>query len=326
MARHVIVLFKKQESRKTTYPGYDCYNGLFYCIDETVPCRYTDGIQDPVVGTVNCALGCPAQNLCLKPDPAEGDIGLSSYGLDPLLNISWDIVPYNIKCFYDLDRIDTESQINAIKNKFPAEQFNHIMRAFCVQKSTSCLLGRPECSRLTAVDTSGEMCREWLSKQDNGFQDSVKREYCIKNNTDDCKCINRSRQSDFNELKNGMNAQTLSSSRCWYKPCDDNSNILLDSEQKQSCQANVCQNIIEAHANGNIDINNNTSSLNCNFTSKEIEAANEARKSKLSKPSPTNTTKNTTPYFISFLSDNKVIIVIVIVIFIVITLLLKRLT
>lgn len=319
MARHVIVLFKKQTSRATTYKSHDCYDSLFYCYEETVPCGYTDGVQDPVVGTIACNTGCVGQNLCLKPDPAEGDIGLSSSGLNPLIDISWDLVPYNIKCSYDLDRIDNELQINAIKNKFPSEQFNHIMRAFCTQKSTSCLIGRTECSRLTANDTSGEMCREWLGSISTELQDSVKREYCIKNNTDDCKCINRSRQSDFNELKNGMNAQTLSSARCWYKPCDDNSNILLDSEQKQECRANICQNIIEAHASGNIDINNNTSSLNCNFTAKQIDDANEERKSKMSKPIPPPKT------LLSFLSDNKVIIMFIVVI-VILLFLLKRLT
>lgn len=287
MARHVITLFKEQKSRSTTYLGHDCSAYIFYCITPTVPCGYTGGVQDMKIDDHSCGWGCPTQNVCLKPDRAEADIGKSSRGQDPLLSILWDVRPPNLRCLYDLDKIDTPSQINALRRLFPSEQVNHVMRAFCTQKSTKCPDNRSECSRLKALDEAGSMCREWLATlPSDESRDSVRREYCIHYDTDDCKCINRAKHSDFNDLRNGMDARLLSSTRCWYKPCEDNSNLLLDIEQKQECIANVCQNIIEAHAQGNINISNNTSSLSCSFSRKQLADAEAEREAKLNPPVP----------------------------------------
>ena len=272
MSRHVITLFKTQTSRATTYVSHECSEYYFYCITPSIPCGHSDGIQDMKVGDHDCGWGCPTQNICLKPDRTEADIGKSSKGQDPLIHILWDVNPPNIKCVYDIDRIDTQSQINALKRLFPNEQINHVMRAFCSQTSDSCV-DMKTCSRLKSVDDSGVICREWMdSLQSDEMRDSIKREYCMRIDTPDCKCINRIKQTDFNQLTNGMDAKTLESARCWYKPCESNTNLLLDIEQKRECIANVCENIINAHAQGNIDISNNTNSLSCSFTKEQLNS------------------------------------------------------
>jgi hypothetical protein len=319
MARHVITLFKEQKSRSSTYLGHGCSEYIFYCIEPTVPCGYTGGVRDLKVGDHSCGWGCSTQNICLKPDIAEAYIGKSSRGLDPLISILWDVQPPNLRCVYDLDRIDTVSQINTLKRLFPNEQVNHIMRAFCTQKSTKCPDSRSECSKLKSLDESGSICREWLSNlPSEEARDSVRREYCIHNNTEDCKCINRTKYADYTSIENGMFPQLSSSSRCWYKPCEDNSNLLLEMEQKQECIANVCQTIIEAHAQGNININNNTSSLNCSFTKQQLTDANAERDAKLN-PQPPKPSQPTTSFSIwEFVSKYKIIIAIIPILFLII--------
>lgn len=266
MQRHVITLFKTQRSNFPTYMGHKCSDYLFYCVEPTVPCGYTGGIQDPKVDEVSCGWGCSKQNVCLKPNRQEANIGLSSRGEDPLIYITWNVAPPNLRCIYDLDKIDTAAQINALMRIFPEIQVNHVMRAFCTQPVSTCSNGTDQCSRLNSLDESGGMCREWMARlPSDTYRDSVMREYCLHNNTKDCQCINRTQSKEFNSLQGEMNALTLASTRCWYKPCQDNSNLLLHVEQQQECNANICQSIIDAHAEGNVTIKGNKSSISCNF-------------------------------------------------------------
>lgn len=296
MPQHVVTLFKTQTSRNSVYVSHECTPYIFYCLSN-VPCKYTGGVQDMKTGDHSCGLGCPTQNICLKPDRSEADIGKSSKGLDPLIALVWDIKPPNLRCIYNVDNIDTPSQINALKRLFPHEQVDHVMRAFCGGTSEQCTFNVKLCSKLKSLDESGVMCREWLSSlPTDELRDSVRREFCLNNNTDDCKCINRSKQPDFIKLRNGMDAQTLASTRCWYKPCENNSNILLDVEQKQQCIANVCQNIINAHARGNIDINTNTSNINCSFTKQQMAQADSERNKILYPKSPKKDNDSTFNY------------------------------
>lgn len=265
MQRHLITLFKTQTSTSSTYVEANCISSLFYC-SHTLQCGYTEGVQDPVVGSVPCGFGCPPQNICLKPDRAEAFIGLSSNGEDPLIHICWNVRPPNLRCVYDVDKINTASQINTLMRLYSEIQITHLMRAFCTQPISTCPNGMNKCSRLLSTDESGEMCREWMERlPSDSYRDSVMREYCLFNNTDDCRCINRTKHDEFNNVQGEMNAITLASTRCWYKPCQDNNNLLLNVEQKQECNANICQSIIDAHAQGNVNIEGNKSSINCNF-------------------------------------------------------------
>jgi hypothetical protein len=267
-----IILFKTQQSRKTVY-SHECAPWTSYCY-ETVPCRITYGIRDPTLDTKTCAVGlCPPQLQCLKPDKTEAYIGLSSQGVDPLVHFGWDIKPPDLVCIYDADHIDTDAQLNNLKKLFQPNQLNHAMRLLCTDKPGSiCKDAKKTCSRFKSFDSIGRRCQEWLDTVTiSEVKDSIRREYCLHFDTDDCSCINRTKRQDFNTLKNGMDATTIASSKCWYKPCDDNDNILLDVDQQNICNPTICQNIINAHANGSINIENNTSSLSCNFTKQQID-------------------------------------------------------
>lgn len=273
MSTHTITLFKTQTSKKSTYLSHDCSQYFFYCIDRTVPCGHTGGITDPTVGSHSCGLGCFPQNVCLKPDRSEAYIGLSSKGVDPLIHLTWDTTAPNLKCVYEVRHVDTPAQINNLIKLFPTQQIDHFMRDFCIQKvDKNCAGNRRECSRLAAIDNGGLLCREWLDKlHPPEVKDSVKREYCLHYNTADCGCINRDKSPDFDKYK--LDAETKLSAHCWYKPCVNNDNLLLDEENRKECKANICQSIIEAQANGNIDISDNLSSLNCNFTGEQLKKA-----------------------------------------------------
>lgn len=262
-----IILFKRQESRKNIYIGHDCAS-LTECF-LTVPCKLRNDVRDPIVSRRKCAF-CPDQFYCLEPDrETEAFIGLSSRGVDPLISFGWDMEPPNLICIYDADHIDTDSQLNNLHKLFSLDQYNHAMRSLCTNKRGSkCNDEKKTCSLFKSLDNIGSRCQEWLDTVES--KDSIRREYCLRFDTDDCSCINRTKRKDFNELKNGMDATTIASSKCWYKPCEDNDNLLLDIEQKNTCNPNICQNIINAHANGNINIANNTSSISCNFTKQQI--------------------------------------------------------
>ena len=276
---HIVTLFKKQNSRNSTYLSHDCSQYFFYCIDRTVPCGYTAGIQDLQIDTHSCGLGCPQQNVCLRPDRDEASIGLSRSGLDPLVSLTWDLKPPALKCVYDVNRIDTLSQINKLRNLFPEDQVNHIMGEFCSLQSTSCPSGRKLCSLLTSIGEPGEICRDWLSKLPSAsIRDAVRKEYCIYEDTDDCKCINRTKHAEYNDLKTGVDPNTLLAAKCWYKPCEDGDNLLLESEQASACSPNICQNIINAHAKGNINIRDNESSISCSFTPDQLKEADASRR------------------------------------------------
>lgn len=232
---------------------------------------------------MSCAMKmCPDQLYCLKPDrEEEAYIGLSSTGVDPLIHFGWDKEPPDLVCVYDANHIDTDNQLNNLEKLFSANQFNHAMRLLCTSKSGSiCKDENKTCSLFKSLDGTGRRCQEWLDTITvSDTRDSIRREYCLQHDTDDCSCINRTKRKDFNDLKNGMDPSTLASSRCWYKPCDDNDNILLDVDQMHTCNPNICQNIINAHANGSINIANNTSSLSCNFTQDQLSQRRSAERS-----------------------------------------------
>lgn len=268
MSNHILIGRKVQQSGNKTYVSHECDPWVFYCYN-TVPCGYTGGVQDLKIGESACPRLCPNQNICLQPDREECTIGLSSTGKDPLLSVTWDERAPNLKCIYDLNNIDTADQLRVYNTKFPTTQnLNTIMSAFCGEKhvSTTCATGLNEqCSRFLARDEEGRLCRDWLATLSNDRQDMVMRDYCLSNDTIDCKCINRSTDSEYNKLKSIGN---YFSDNCWYKPCTNSSSIYLvpTNLSSKTCATNVCQQIIEAHTNGNIDIEGNTTQIDCTFS------------------------------------------------------------
>ena len=272
MSNHTLIGRKTQTSRETYYISHECDPYIFYCYD-TVPCGYTGGVQDLNIGESTCPRYCPNQNVCLRPDREECTIGLNSSGQDPLLSVTWDGRAPNLKCIYDLNKIDTADQLRVYAKKFQTSQnIDTIMGAFCGKKYTSsdCADGlNGECSRLLARNEEGRMCRDWMASLTSDRQDAIMRDYCLSNDTLDCKCINRNNDPEYNHLKSLGN---YFSDNCWYKPCSNSSSIYLvpNNLSSKTCATNVCQQIIDAHANGNIDIGGNTNQINCNFSDHDV--------------------------------------------------------
>ncbi len=57
---------------------------------------------------------------------------------------------------------------------------------------------------------------QWAATQDNKTIDNIKEDYCLHNpNSPDCRCINRSSKSLYDEAKKNNPFPD----GCWYKPC-----------------------------------------------------------------------------------------------------------
>jgi hypothetical protein len=251
--------------------SHECYPYAFYCY-QTVPCGYTGDVPDMEIGKAGCALLCPSQNVCLRPDRSECWIGLDSKGQDPLLKVTWDERAPNLSCVYDLDRIDSIDQLRAFDRQFNSDSLNNnLVGAFCGKHvSSHCADGLGgECSRYLSLDEGGKLCREWLSLRPRDVQDAAMREYCLNNNTLDCKCINRTTDPDYSRLKSLGN---YFSDGCWFKPCSNSESIYLVPNRVSSaqCATNVCQQIIDAHAQGKVDITGNVNQINCSFAENDL--------------------------------------------------------
>lgn len=268
---------KIQTSRDDPYQSYECNPYFFYCYN-TMPCGKTVGVPDLEIGKVSCRSTCPEQNMCVRPDRKECYIGKSSDGNDPLLAVYWDQKAPNLLCAYNLDHIDKVDQLRVYATKFKDTPYiDTMMGAFCGKKVfRDCAPGLQrdgkyhECSRYLTTNEEGKMCRDWLASLPRDRQDALMRNYCLSNDTLDCKCINRSTDPEYNKMKSLTN---YFSDNCWYKPCSNSESIYLVPNRltEGQCATNVCQQIIDAHAQGNITIEGNTSQINCNFKEGDIK-------------------------------------------------------
>ena len=168
MGEHVVGRIV-QTSQKHQYQPGDCR--CFHCsaFSARVPCHKTHNIGDWEIGTDSCCGGfCTSQPRCAHPDRDECEIGRSSKGKDPLIYYGWDKQAPNLKCIYNLDKIDTRAQVLAYKDKFGEN--NDIEAKYCTQKITTCPKGMKECSRLKSIGEGGNECRMWFERQPTHIQ------------------------------------------------------------------------------------------------------------------------------------------------------------
>lgn len=306
--RHILISRKIQTSREPTYSSHECYPNVWYCYDP-VPCGYTGGIPDLEIGKSSCGWQCPEQNLCLKPDKNECNIGLDSKGNDPLFDVEWDEKAPKLKCVYDLDNIDKIDQIEIYKSKFPNNHnVDTIIGSFCGKRTSSnCpkeLNG--ECSRYLSLGDDGKLCRLWLADQSESRQDALMRDYCLHNDTEDCKCIKRNSDPSYNKIKALGN---YFSDNCWYRPCSNSESVYLvpNKVSEHTCATNVCQQIIDAHADGDVDISNNINQINCTFNPGDIKQPKK-KPDNGDKPPSTPSTPSTTHWYDIFLNNWKLFV------------------
>lgn len=221
----------------------------------TQPCRSTNGIEDHTYGLEECCFGlCPPKRMCAKPDKGQCFIGLSKDGEDPLVSVGWFHKAPFIKCKYDPQKVNTVEQLK----HFNLNNALGFVVNFCSKESTTCAKPQSKCSKLLSLDEDGMYCRLFVSKHPE-LKSNIITQYCGNHSYNyDCKCVNRHLYKDYKDSKEGHPIPD----NCWYKPCT-NDNILNKDSKVEGCPTNMCNIILDAHANKNVAFTNNE--INCNF-------------------------------------------------------------
>lgn len=269
MGEHVIG-HTIQTSKKLKYqPGEDvcsCFNCTIFTSER--PCLSTNGIKDWQIDdpkSACCGGLCRHQPVCVHPDRDECFIGLSDQKQDPLLRVEWHKEAPNVKCVYDLNKINTRAQVSAFNDKFGLN--NDVESIYCTQKVKSCPKGMSECSRLLSVGEGGDECRKWFNKQTDQTKDAAIQNYCLRNKTEDCACVNRASDSAYVSMKGlkGIN------DGCWYVPCSNPSRYLVPSHLvKPECPKNMCNVVFDFLQTGNVNFRNVKHTINCDFDDKSL--------------------------------------------------------
>lgn len=261
MGEHVVGRLV-QLSQKHQYQPGECR--CFHCSAFTpkMRCNKTNNIWDWQVGTNTCCGGfCTAQPRCVHPDRDECRIGFSSKNQDPLLSFGWDGNAPRLKCVYNLDQIDTRSQVLAYKDKFGEN--NDVESKYCTQKVATCPSGMKECSRLKSIGEGGNECRTWFEKQPAHIQDATIQNYCLHNKTEDCKCVNRGESDVYNAMKG---AHSINDG-CWFNACANRSGKYLVPTQlvNPKCPDKICQVLFDIIKDGNVSIDHVQNDIVCKF-------------------------------------------------------------
>jgi len=262
--------FTVQKSTKTSYDtGQPCSCGTCTAFTSNRECGQTDGMSDWEYGHEACCFTCPNKRHCAKPDSKECDIGVDSHKRDPLSRVTWNGRGPNLKCIYDVDKINTFDQIDNFKQRFGIHgDYNNIIANYCQQSSDTCIVdpdtgeNMTKCSRLKSTGKDGELCRGWFNQQPKGTQDTVVQNYCAVNNTPDCKCVNRAQNDVYRSLKVGK----VINDGCWFTPCANSQSYLQTTEvENPSCPSNFCDVIYNIIKDRDVTIDNIKNDVNCVF-------------------------------------------------------------
>ena len=264
MGEHVIGR-TVQTNRKLKYqPGADVCN-CFKCSIFTSerPCFKTDDISDWSIDDPDrtcCGGFCRPQPVCVHPDRNECFIGLDEHNQTPLISVGWDQNAPKLKCVYNLDRINTRAQVQAFTDKFGMN--NDIEARYCTQKVSTCPEGLQECSRLISTGEGGDECRKWFQEQNVHVRDSTIQNYCLRHDTEDCKCVNRATKDTYQSMKGAKGIND----GCWYIPCANPSRYLVPSHlQNPECPKNMCNVLFDFIKTGNVAFNDVKNDVNCTF-------------------------------------------------------------
>lgn len=254
-----------QTSKKHQYRPGNC--SCFHCsaFSTRIPCHTTYNIMDWQIGSDTCCGGfCKSQPRCVQPDKDECYIGLSSKGQDPLVKYEWNRQAPNLRCVYNLDKIDTKNQIIMYQDKFGDN--NDIISKYCTQKVNTCPKGMKECSRLKSIGEGGNECRFWFEKQPDYIQDAAMQNYCLRHNTKDCKCVNRANSHIYQALKGSHSIND----GCWYSACANEGQYLVPTHLiNPTCPDKMCQVIFDIIKDRDVSIDNVQNDIVCNFKHQE---------------------------------------------------------
>lgn len=230
-----------------------------------LPCEKTDNITDQLIEEIRCGSFALDVKRCAKPDPLQCEIGLSSKNESPVTSVTWLGRSPQIRCFYDSTKIDTINQLQNYKTLFgDTDDYKKLATQFCLNGlSQKCSKGN-QCSKFRSVDDEGIFCRTFYNTQSLAAQESLGQNVCFANaQLPECSCYTRA--SDENYKKLSLSAPFKDS--CWYIPCRDSFSNLIPSDLRDPvCPTNVCQFILDAANNKNVNISDINSTIDCKFS------------------------------------------------------------
>ncbi|CCV01765.1 putative myristylated membrane protein [Invertebrate iridescent virus 22] len=262
--------FTVQKSTKKSYDtGQPCNCGTCTAFTSYRQCGTTDGMDDWNYDHEVCCFTCPTKKKCTKPDSVDCNIGVDSHKRDPLSKVTWNGRGPNLKCIFDVNKINTLDQIDNFKQRFgTGGDYNAIIANYCQQSSDTCVIdpdtgkNMTKCSRLKSTGKDGELCRSWFNQQPKATQDTVVQNYCAVNNTPDCKCVNRSLNDVYRSLKVGK----VINDGCWFTPCANSQSYLQTTEvENPTCPSNFCDVIYNIIKDRDVKIDNIKNDVNCVF-------------------------------------------------------------
>lgn len=264
MGEHIIGRITQTRQKLKYQPGADvcdCFKCTIFTSER--PCSKTNNITDWEIDHKDrtcCGGFCRPQPVCVHPDPEECFIGFDKDNQNPLMKVEWDNVAPRLKCQYNLDRINTFQQVQEFNKKFGVN--NDVEARYCTQKVSDCPYGLKECSRLISTGEGGDSCRLWFQSQDDHVKDATIQNYCLRNNTEDCKCVNRSTENTYTSMK-GLKAIN---DGCWYVPCANTSRYLVPSHLRNPvCPKNMCNVLFDFLKTGNVSFNDVKNDINCSW-------------------------------------------------------------
>ena len=269
MGEHIIGRLVQTNKQHKYQPGKDvcdCFSCSIFTNER--PCNITNGVRDwqlPDSDESSCCHGlCRHQPVCVHPDRDECDIGFGMNKEDPLISYDWDARAPHLRCTFDLDKINTRDQVLKFQDKFGMN--DDIEMKYCTQKVQTCPNGMKNCSRLKSIGEGGDECRKWFEKQPVNVQDASIQNYCLRNNTDDCKCVNRSKSDAYRTAKGSY----VFSDGCWYVPCANKSGQYLVPSQlvNPTCPDNVCTQVYNFVKTRDVKLDNIKNDIMCDFSSK----------------------------------------------------------
>jgi hypothetical protein len=260
MTEHVFG-YTNQVNKTNTYTSGTC--ACWHCSSFTPrkACHEVEGVKDWSIADVRCCGAfCTAQNKCARIDPSTCSIGLDKDSKNPISKVTWNRRAPSLKCQFDLDKINTRSQVLAFNEKFGDNKL--VMSKFCSQKSNTCPRGLEECSRLLSVGDDGNMCREWFNTQSASTRDTFMQNYCFTHDTEDCKCFDRTHDKLYNSLKP---AEPVNDG-CWYTPCANEQEYLVPSNLvNPTCPSDICEVIYNIAQDRDVNIDDASNVVSCAF-------------------------------------------------------------
>uniref|UniRef100_A0A6C0BPI4 Uncharacterized protein n=1 Tax=viral metagenome TaxID=1070528 RepID=A0A6C0BPI4_9ZZZZ len=185
-------------------------------------------------------------------------------------------------CAYDVRKINTEAQMQELRNKninLTQENEDRLMTSYCSQvQDSGCLLsadgsGRtmPKCSRFFQATPDGNRCRTWLndvSRRRPGYANAIGTTVCRNSSPateplEECKCIDRSLDPLYTLLVDSLAANP----GCWYWPCKNANRAWIPSDIDSTVCPDICETAVNiiADVEGDVDISNVTQTVDCDF-------------------------------------------------------------